>query len=117
METRRWFNPQLPQTLQGAVLFSYLNAAIAIFGLLSGASPLAFVIVLGGVGAFGIANERRWGYYLCIAAASCFLVVQVLLFFVSPFIFSSLINLLFSVFLMALLLHPMSRSFQRIYFH
>ncbi len=99
------------------MLFSYINAAIAVFGLLSGASPLALVIVLGGIGAFGIANERRWGYYLCIVAASCYLVIQILLFFVSPFIFSSLLNLLFSVFLMALLLHPMSRSFQRIYFH
>ncbi len=102
--------------LQGAVLFSYLNAAIAALALLSGASLLPLVTFAGGIGAFGIANERRWGYYLCLVAASCYLVVQVLFFFISPFVFASILNLAISVFLMALLLHPTSRTYQRIYF-
>jgi len=116
MSDRRFFDPSLPQTLQGAVLFSYLNGAIAVLSLLSGATLIELVIVLGGVGAYGIANERRWGYYLCLAAAIAFLLVQIAFFFVYPFVFASMINLLFSGFLVALLLHPASRSYQRIYF-
>ncbi len=116
MSTQRWFNPQLPQMLQGAVLFSYVNAAFAVIALLSGASAIEMVIVLGGVGAFGIANERKWGYVLCLVASIVFLVLQVMFFFIWPFVFSSMLSLLFSVFLVALLLHPTSRSYQRIYF-
>ena len=33
-----------------------------------------------------------------------------------PFVFAAMVNLLFSAFLVALLLHPTSRSYQRIYF-
>ena len=116
MSSRRWFDPSLPQTLQGAVLFSYLNAGIALLSLFSGAT-ISLIILLGGVGAFGIANERKWGYVLCLVAALIFLVLQMAAFFFGPFIFSTMLNLVFSVFLVALLLHPMSRSYQRIYFH
>jgi len=117
MDTRRWFDPSQPQTLQGAVLFSYLNGAIALLAILSGSTPIEAVILLGAVGAFGIANERRWGYYLCLVAATVFLIVQILIFLISSFLFAALLNLIFSVFLMVLLLHPMSRSYQRLYFH
>jgi len=116
MAQTRWFNPHLPQMLQGAILFSYLNAAFALLALLSGGTPLEFIIFLGGLGAWGIANERRWGYYLCLVVGIVYLVVQVLLFFIAPFIFSVMLNLLFSVFLVGLLLHPISRSYQRLYF-
>ena len=79
METRRWTNPSQPQTLQMAVWLLYLNAA---FGLLLGqytpyrlvatGSPIGYppsasLVVLASfigmaVAAFGIANEKRWGY-------------------------------------------------------
>ena len=108
-------NPSLPPTLQGAVLFSYLNAALALLSLLGG-SGLSLVILAGGVGAYGIANERKWGYRLCLGVALVFLVVQLFFFFIYPFVFAAMLNLVFSVFLVALLLHPMSRSYQRIYF-
>lgn len=116
MSQNKWFNPQLPQMLQGAVLFSYLNAFFALIGLLSGASGIEFIILLGGLGAWGIANERRWGYYLCLVVGIVYLVVQLLFFFLYPFAFSPMLNLLFSIFLVGLLLHPISRSYQRIYF-
>ena len=116
MGSMRWFDPSQPQTLQGAVLFSYLNAAIAIIGLLSSRSLIELVILAGGAGALGIANERRWGYYLCIVAAAVFLCVQVVLFIYYPFVFAAMLNLLFSVFLLALLLSPISRNYVRIYF-
>jgi hypothetical protein len=67
--------------------------------------------------AFGIANEQRWGYLLGVAMA----VLQVLLIVavVGPmgvFRGVALISFLFAVALVALLLHPMSRDYQRIWF-
>ena len=105
-----------PQTLQGAVLFSYLNAGIAILALLSSRSLLEIVILAGGIGAFGIANEHKWGYYLCLVAAAVFFAAQILLFFYYPFVFAALLNLLFSAFLVAFLLNPVSRHYVRTYF-
>jgi hypothetical protein len=117
MGSLRWFNPQQPQTLQGAVIFSYLNSVFAVLGMLSGASFIELIILLGGVGAVGIVNDRKWGYALCLAAALFFLVLQVIFFFFNPFVFAAMMNLLFSGFLVALLLHPASRLYRRVYFH
>lgn len=117
METRRWTNPTQPQTLQIAVILLYINA---VFGVLSFA-PLALALAAGQAGAaFGIANEKRWGYLLGIIAA----VIGLLPFAVylldngvgSIFSFRLLINLLFPVALFALLVHPQSRDYQRIWF-
>ena len=113
---RRWFDPNQPQTLQGAVLFSYLNGGVAILSFLATHGPVYVLLILGAVGAFGIANERRWGYYLALVVSIAFFVVQLISFLFNPFGFSGMLNMLFSVFLMALLLHPMSRSYQRLYF-
>jgi hypothetical protein len=117
MKNKRWFNQSQPQTLQGAVLFSYLNAVIALLTLISGGSALELIVILGGVGAFGIANERKWGYLLALGAGICYLFLQLLVFYFSPFVFSAMLNLLFSVFLVALLLHPASRLYRKVYFH
>ena len=46
-----------------------------------------------------------------------FFITQLVEFLYNPFVFAGMLNMLFSVFLVALLLHPMSRSYQRIYFH
>ena len=73
-------------------------------------------MLLGGVGAFGIANDKKWGYVLGLVASIGFLMLQLLLFYFNPFAFSAVINLVFSVFLVALLLHPASRLYQRVYF-
>ena len=120
METRRWTNPTQPQTLQIAVFLLYINA---VFGVLFGQafSLLGLALVVGQAAAgFGIANERKWGYLLGVAAATFGLLPYVL--YVtshgigSIFSIGLLINLLFPVALFALLLHPMSRDYQRIWF-
>jgi hypothetical protein len=106
METRRWTNPSQPQTLQIAVLLLYINA---VFGLIYGAlgTPLGIVLVVGGVIAgFGIANEKRWGYGLGLVVAF----VDVLL------SLGNILSLMFAVALVALLLHPQSRDYQRSWF-
>lgn len=106
METRRWTNPSQPQTLQIAVLLLYINA---VFGLFYGylASPLGVVLVIGGIVAgFGTANEKRWGYVLGIVVAGVDVLLSI----------GSVLSLMFAVALVALLLHPQSRDYQRIWF-
>jgi hypothetical protein len=113
----KWINPHQPQTLYMAVILCYVDA---VFGLLSLGylGPLGLFIVLGlGGGGFGIANEKKWGYALAVAAA----ILQVL-FFVAVGGLSALgnvqvlIGFAFDVLLVVLLLHPMSRSYERIWF-
>ena len=117
MNEYRWFNPSLPQTLQFAVVLSYLNAAL---GVLFGAFRwLPMLLILAGMaaGAFGIANEKKWGYALAVGAAGA----QVLLY---PLVFGYdtvqdvglLIDFMFAAALFLLLVHPMSRDYQRIWF-
>ena len=113
METRRWTNPSQPQTLQIAVFLLYINA---VFGLIGGGfSSIGLLIVAGGIGAgFGIANEKRWGYGLGLVMA--FLPFFLRLVFGGSLLGASLINLMFEIALVALLLHPQSRDYQRIWF-
>jgi hypothetical protein len=124
METRRWTNPSQPQTLYISSVLLYIQAAFAILG-----SPLSALIgllgtvalVAGGVAAgFGIANERRWGYVLGLGVASLQLIPYVLVVATdlgSLFDPLLLISALFPVALFALLVHPMSREYQRVWFH
>jgi hypothetical protein len=113
METRRWLNPSQPQTLQIAVFLLYFNAAFTlIFG---GFSVIGILIVAGSAGAgFGIANEQKWGYGLGLAMA--FLPFALRLLAGVSILGYSVINLMFEIALVALLLHPQSRDYQRIWF-
>jgi hypothetical protein len=119
VQTRRFVNPMQPQTLYIATILLYFNA---VFGLLGG-SPLFFfgfvpglALTLGkGAAAFGIANERRWGYLLGVATAGLTL-VPFAIYVVSNglgslFQVGLLISLVFPVALFALLVHPISRTY------
>jgi hypothetical protein len=122
METKRWFNPSQPQTLQIAVWLLYFNAVLGV--LLGGSIYFALGLLAGfaslvgcAAAAFGIANEQRWGYLLAVAMA----VLQVILIIggvglMGIFQGAALISFLFAIALVALLLHPMSRDYQRIWF-
>ena len=101
--------------LQIAVFLLYFNAIIlALFGGLFSPIGLA-LIVAGAAGGYGIANERKWGYNMALGVAA---VPFVLLAF--ALLYGSLqinpISLLFDIALIALLLHPQSREYQRIWF-
>jgi hypothetical protein len=120
METRRWTNPTQPQTLQVAVFLLYLNA---VFGLIFGNVLYVWggLIGLAGVvgfaaGGFGIANEKRWGYNLALAVAGAESLTLVRLFVGWGHSSSLFISLMFAVALVALLLHPQSRDYQKIWF-
>jgi uncharacterized membrane protein len=111
----KWIDQSQPQTLQSAVILAYINAAFGVlFFFAFGAGLSLLLLVLGGA-ASGVANERRWAYRLAVVAAGLYVVVQVTAFFVIHG-FSGLLNLIFAVVLLALLLHPQSREYQRIWF-
>jgi hypothetical protein len=125
MEMRRWFNPHQPQTLQIAVLLLYFRAVMGL--LLPGGSLYRYwgveVVLLASVamvaGALGIANEKRWGYRLAVAVSLLSLVPLVVGILDSPTVIveiNFIIVALFPVALVLLLLHPMSRQHQRIWF-
>lgn len=112
----RWIDHSQPQTLQGAVIFSYLNAALAlIYTLILGQSPFLFVFILLAVAAFGIANERKLAYWAGVVLA-CAYALGVLALMVTGGGFGGVLNLLFAGILVALLLHPESRHYERIWF-
>ena len=114
-------NPAQPQTHQIAVFLLYFNAAFLILYLLLGRywfSPvISLVVAAGGFAAgYGIANERRWGYGLGILMAFLPFLVRLALGGVDAVLGTNLINLMFEIALVALLLHPQSRDYQRIWF-
>jgi hypothetical protein len=111
MEARRWTNPSQPQTLQIAVFLFYINAFFAVLGF----GVLSLLVAAGDIGSgFGIANERRWGYNLGLAMA--FLPFALTLLYGGGLIGTDLVTLAFEIALIALLLHPQSRDYQRIWF-
>jgi hypothetical protein len=115
MPANRWIDTTQPQTLLIATFLLYISAAEELLlggGLLN---PLWLVIAAGQVAAgFGIANEKKWGYGLAIAVALLPFIL-LLAFFHDPFA-TDLLSLMFEVALVALLLHPQSREYQRIWF-
>jgi hypothetical protein len=118
MQQRRWLNPSQPQTLQIAVFLLYINSAFLILYLFLGyaLTLLTLGIIFGQIAAgYGIANELKWGYALGIAMALVPFVVPLLL-GRSPFSGVDFIGLMFDIALVALLLHPQSRDYQRIWF-
>lgn len=113
MNERRFLNQYQPQTLVMGTLLCYVNA----FFLLLGLSGIGLLLLAGlAGGGYGIANEKKWGYGLAVAAA----VSQVgllLLFGGSQVLeFPLILTFLFDAALVALLLHPQSRDYQRIWF-
>ena len=120
MRLQRWLNPSLPQTLQIATFLFYLNAA---FNVLYGVAfnPIGLVLTVGSVLAgLGIANELKWGYVLGVAIAALGLVPFVLLaadrglsHLFDPYV---VLSLIFPVALFLLVVHPESRTYQKIWF-
>ncbi|MDZ4826593.1 MAG: hypothetical protein SGJ13_09040 [Actinomycetota bacterium] len=119
MNDYRWFNQTQPQTLQIAVLLCYFSAVSGlIFGVpnIGILSVLAIIVGLA-AGGFGIANEKKWGYAVAVSAAVIQVLMYIVLFgFETLSNFGLLISFMFDAALLALLVHPMSRDYQRIWF-
>ncbi len=127
MSERRWFNPNVPQTLYIAQFLLYFDAFWALLGLFGsgGLGPLGLLALAAYVyGAYGIANEKKLGYQVAVVASFIPLALRFLQMVigvhgadVSYVLFSNgIITVLFEYALIALLLHPMSREHQKIWF-
>jgi hypothetical protein len=115
--TGKWMDASQPQTLQGAILFSYISAALALFTLLfAGPGPYLMLVLLGAA-AYGIANERRVAYRAAVALACLYLFAQVVFLIIVRGGFGALLDVLFAGLLVVLLLHPDSRQYERVWFH
>ncbi|MEX0663199.1 MAG: hypothetical protein WD598_00345 [Acidimicrobiia bacterium] len=113
MNERRFLNQYQPQTLVMGTLLCYVQAFFAVLSL----SPLGLLIAVAlGFGAYGIANEKKWGYGLATGAAV--LIVALVLIFAGADVltFPLVLTFMFQVALVCLLLHPQSREYQRIWF-
>lgn len=113
---RKWIDKTQPQTLQAAVLFSYLSAALGLLTFLALGAGLSLVLLLLAGAAYGIANDRRWTYWAAVVLACLYLLGQLVVLFDGGG-FGGLLDLVFAAVLVALLLHPQSREYQRIWFH
>jgi hypothetical protein len=113
VEDRKFVNQYQPQTLYIATVLLYINA---VFDFLSFWPLLMVAAVIMAAAGYGIANELRWGYALGMTIA--ILRVTLLLVFAGSevFGFPLVLTLLFDVALVALLAHPQSREYQRIWF-
>lgn len=136
LNRRKWIDRMQPQTLQIATWLLYINGFFALVELIDGGGVLHYfrqrytfgfllglaVVALHVAGAFLMANERKFGWKLSVAAA------------VSPFVLTfvaytqlnapiryrlfgaSLLSFAFDVAVLALLLHPQSKEHQRIWY-
>ncbi len=116
MNERRFFNPHQPQTLQTATFLAYFSAALDL--LSTGAFGLVMPAFAAGLvaGAYGIANEQRWGYLVAVVVAVLRVGWLLGAFGTDVLAFPTILSLVFDGALVALLTHPMSRDYQRIWF-
>lgn len=99
-----------------AVILLYISAA---FHVLFGgfANPLVLLLAAGNVAAgYGIANERKWGYLLGVGVAALAVLPYVFWLIFGGLSATLIISAMFPVAMLALLLHPQSRDYQRIWF-
>ena len=112
----QWFNRNLPQTLVNAQMLCYFSG---VRNLLNGSvsSPIGFLFTAGLIGgAFGIANEKTWGYFIALITAAISVLYPISVLGIDVFRFGPVINIMFDVALVVLLVHPQSRSHQKVWF-
>ncbi len=126
MELSRWTNPHQPQTLHLATILLYLRAVLSVVFTATtialywgGAANLLAALAMIAAG-LGIANGYKWGYWLGVVVSA--LAVWPLVAWIvgdGPIGWHATDYVLAAIFPVAhlvLLLHPMSREHQRIWF-
>lgn len=117
----------MPQTLYVAQFLLYFDAFWALLSMFGRVGPLGIISLAAYVyGAYGIANEQKRGYQVAVIASFLPIglrAVAAVLFGdgivgdLSFILFSTnVINVIFEYALIALLLHPMSKEHQKIWF-
>ena len=122
MDERKWFDRSQPQTLQITVWLLYLNAAfglldILIYGVSGRWFALPGLLILAEAwGGFGIANERRIAYRFSLVCSALFAAFWIVALVITHGSFNALVSTMFSVALFVALVHPVTRSYQKIWF-
>jgi len=119
MDLQRWFNQSQPQTLWLAQILLYTTAAFELIaGITGGGFELLQLLLIAGqiYAAYGIANGRKLGYRVGIVFAFLPIALQIALYIAVRAVALNIFSLLFEVALIAALLHPQSREYQRIWF-
>ncbi|MGH9104723.1 MAG: hypothetical protein ACRDZX_02580 [Acidimicrobiales bacterium] len=117
MANTQWLDRSQPQTLYYANVLLYFNAFWWLLYLLLGTPFFGILAIAAIFAGLGVANEKKAGYWGAVAVAVINL-LMLLDWFVAAHgqSLGVIINLVFGAALLALLLHPMSRSYQRIWF-
>jgi hypothetical protein len=108
---QRFFDPSQPQTLQMATLVLYFQGVFYFLAIVT----ILYAFAYGAAG-YGIANGKKWGYGLGLAVAILRLVDLLTGQSIDSVIRHNTIELMFSAALLALILHPQSREYQKIWF-
>ena len=118
MDQFRWIDRTQPGRLVQGASMLYISAAFDVFNTFLGAGAFGLVFfalaLLKGGGAYGMANEKKLGYYAGCTGASLAVVVDIYLLTINPVF--GLINLAIAVWIVSLVLHDSSRSYARIWF-
>ncbi len=115
LSERKYLPTNQPQTLQASVWMLYLTGFLGLIGgLVYGGYGLISILFLAGdfAGGYGISNEKKWGYITGIAVTALSLVLDASYGLASV----GILNIIFTVALLALLLHPMSRQYYKTWF-
>lgn len=117
-QPQRFFDQSQPQTLQIATFLLYLEAVLLVLGGGAFYSALGLMLALGSAGGgYGLANGRKWGYNLAVGVAVFSLAYPFLRGInLADMLRFATAQLMLAVALVALLLHPQSRNYQRIWF-
>jgi hypothetical protein len=117
MDQFRWIDHTQPGRLVQGTTMLYISAAFDVLNLFLGSRYLPLFVVLAALqagGAYGIANEKKLGYYAACGGAGLAVLVDVFFLTVSPVF--GLIGLAISAWILSMLLHDSSRSYARIWF-
>ncbi len=116
MANTQWIDRSQPQPLYMANMLLYINAVFWILALIEGAGFFG-ILALGALFAgLGIANEKKAGYWGGVVVAVLNFLFLVLILLVGGANIFLFLNIIFAAALLALLLHPLSRSYERIWF-
>ena len=118
MDQFRWIDQSQPGRLVQGTMMLYISAGFDLFNsfLIGGPLALVFLVLalLKAGGAYGIANEKKLGYYAGCTGACLSVLLDLLLLTVSPL--TGLISLAIAVWIASLVLHASCRGYARVWF-
>ncbi len=124
MKNTRWLDRSQPQTLYIAVIVSYIDVVFTVLNMFSGTQGLPFVFVLfifivpllQGVAAFGIANHNLKMWFLAVGLSLLNFVLIFYIYAIYSFFAVDILGLIVDIAMVILLIHPMSRTYVKIWF-